>query len=126
MINMTISERIDLANMTFNILAAMSAIIGVVSAHTLATLAASQQELLPDLEFLSNFPLIFISASLLIAIPSAIFTLLVKRSLGKKGTWHQISIWSFCVFMVFTFPIGTIGSVFIAYAQISSIKDQSS
>ena len=57
-----------------------------------------------------------------IGAPCLIFQQLVRRAIAKKGIWNQALVWFYCLLLLPLFPMGTIASCVILFAQISWMR----
>jgi polyferredoxin len=69
-----------------------------------------------------HFALGFLVVFFTIAIPSVIFSLLVKRSIAQAGLWQQAIVWVYGILLLPFFPIGTVAATVILFAQVSWMR----
>lgn len=99
-------------------------IFGVFMALFLGVMLGIFNSRVPDADaydFALGFSAIFFG----IGIPCLVFQQWVRKAIAQHGIWNQSIVWVYCILIFPFFPMGSIASSVILFAQISWMRTES-
>jgi hypothetical protein len=115
-----LQKKVNAACIAVNIITILAVFIALFMGIMLGIFNATKPigEMSENMHFLLGFSVIFF----IIAIPSVMLHVLVKRSIAKSGLWQQAIVWVYGILLLPFFPIGTAAAAVILYAQVSWMR----
>jgi uncharacterized membrane protein len=115
-----LQQKVNAARTAVNVITIFAIFIALFMGVMLGVFNAAEptEGMSENIHFLLGFSFIFF----IIAIPSMIFNLLVKRSIAQPGLWKQALVWVYGILLLPLFPMGTAAAAVILYAQISWMR----
>jgi uncharacterized membrane protein len=115
-----LQQKVNAARTAVNVITIFAIFIALFMGVMLGVFNAAEptEGMSENIHFLLGFSFIFF----IIAIPSMIFNLLVKRSIAQPGLWKQALVWVYGILLLPLFPMGTAAAAVILYAQVSWMR----
>jgi uncharacterized transporter YbjL len=112
-----LAEKVNAARVAVNVMT----IIGVCIALFTGVMLGIFNSTVPNAgasDFMLGFSAFFFG----IGVPCVIAQQLVRRAIAQSGLWSQSMVWCYCILLLPLFPIGTVASCVILFAQISWMR----
>lgn len=112
-----LNEKISAAHVAVNVITLFGLFIALFTGVMLGIVNSTVAEP-TGYDFALGFSAFFFG----IGVPCLVFQQLVRRAIAQKGVWKQALVWLYCILLLPLFPMGTIASCVILFAQISWMR----
>lgn len=113
----TLAEKVNAARVAVNVITIFGVFIALFTGVMLGIFNSTVPDAGPA-DFALGFSAFFFG----IGVPCLVFQQLVRRAIAQAGLWNQSVVWFYALLLLPMFPMGTIASCVILFAQISWMR----